>query len=64
MIKVLKQANRDHVLIWEVEKGVRTTTGQYWDFKIHCPVTGFANSYFHLGIIYSEKVLPIWEKRF
>lgn len=64
MRKLLKEANENFVLYVREEVGVNTKNGRYTDFYIHCPTTNFANAYFHIGIMYSKKVLPIWNERF
>lgn len=61
--KLLKKANETYVLEVKEEKGVRVGRLQYTDFTITCPTTSFASAYAHVGLLYSEKVLPIWKKR-
>ncbi len=61
--KIIIEANRDYVLEVEETLGVKVGNLQFFDFKIHSPVIGFANAYFHFGILYTQKVLPIWNRR-
>ncbi len=60
--KVLKTANESYVLICEETLGVKCGNLQYYNFDIHCPTTGFANAYAHFGLLYAQRVLPIWHK--
>ena len=62
--KTLKVANESYVYDTEEKKGVKVGKLQYYDFKIHVPLTTFANAYWHFGILYAENVLPIWRNRF
>lgn len=64
MRELLNEANQNFVLEVRNEVGVNTKNGQYTDFYIYCPTTNFANAYFHVGIMYAKKVLPIWNGRF
>lgn len=47
---ILKQANRDFVLLHKEEKEDHISFGeQRYIFRINCPTTNFAMAYFHLG---------------
>lgn len=61
--QVIKEANESFVYDVEEKIGVKTEHGQYTDFYITCPTTTFAQAYFHFGILYAKKIVPIWNKR-
>ncbi len=63
MRKILKIANESYVFDVKEEKDVKVGNLQYYKFDICCPMTNFANAYFHFGILYTENVLPIWKNR-
>lgn len=62
--KVIKKANKSHVLDVREELGIKVGNLQYYNFYITCPMTTFASAYFHFGLLYCKNVLPIWENRF
>ena len=64
MRELLKKSNENFVLEIKEEVGVKTEMGQFTNFYIFCPKINFANAYFHIGLMYSKNVLPIWENRF
>ncbi len=64
MEKALILAFRDNGIRWEKKKGIKVVNTQYYDFEIMGYTTSFGNSYFNIGLLYAEHVLPIWKKRF
>lgn len=62
--QVIKEANESFVYDVIETIGVKNTEEQYYDFHISCPTTTFAQAYFHLGILYSKTVLPVWKSRY
>lgn len=61
--KIITALNTQFVLEIKEEKGVFSSNLQYYDFKVTCPTTSFANAYMRIGIEYGKKVLPIWTAR-
>ena len=61
--KVLSKACEAYALDIEEELGVNSGGVQYYDFRIHCTTTGFAEAYAHIGLEYAQHVLPIWKER-
>jgi len=60
----LDQASRDYSIEYTVKKDVKVGKLQYYKIEVTCEKTSFAKAYFHIGLLYAEKVLPIWQKRF
>ncbi len=58
--KVYKLCAESYAVYLKEELGVKSSGWQYIDFKIHCETTGFAQAYFHFGLLYAEHVLPLW----
>ncbi len=62
--KIIKEVNESYVIICKEELGVKVGKLQMYDFYVHCPTTSFANAYARIGMLYTERVLPIWNARF
>ncbi len=61
--KIIKEVNESYVIICKGELGVKVGKLQMYNFYVHCPTTSFANAYSKIGMLYTERILPIWEAR-
>lgn len=61
--KILKETFRNHGIEWREEKSVNAGNLQYYDTYIWGYTTGFAAAYAHIGLLYAQNVLPIWNAR-
>ena len=62
--KCLHLAFRDNGIKWTMKKGIKVGNVQYYDFEIIGYTTSFARSFYEVGVMYAQKVLPIYQKRF
>ncbi len=61
--KIIKEVNQSYIIICNEKKGVKVMGEQMYVFYVHCPTTSFANAYARIGMLYTERVLPIWNER-
>ena len=62
--KVLKIANESYVVHHTENIDVKVGRLQYYKFEIYIPTKNFAQGYAHIGMLYAQHVLPIWNKRY
>ena len=61
--KVFKLTFRDHGIDWNIVPDVKVGRTQYFKSSVWGYTHNFAKAYAHIGLLYAQKVLPIWESR-
>lgn len=61
--RLLKKAGESFAIEYTKDLGVKVGRLQYYDFYVYCETRNFADCYAHIGLLWAQLILPIWNKR-